>query len=98
MLNREHNRIGGTGFEPVTSSVSRKRSTPEPTAIVPQVIILLWQLPVKKAGGNQERGGHGVLRPPRGTVFVRPPSGYPNVAHGDLLVQCLQRWWALGPA
>ena len=24
--------MGGTGFEPVTSSVSRKRSTPEPTA------------------------------------------------------------------
>jgi len=26
------NLVGGTGFEPVTSSVSRKRSTPEPTA------------------------------------------------------------------
>lgn len=28
----EGNLVGGTGFEPVTSSVSRKRSTPEPTA------------------------------------------------------------------
>src|SRR5450432_2830321 len=26
--------IGGTGFEPVTSSVSTKRSTPEPTACI----------------------------------------------------------------
>jgi hypothetical protein len=30
--------IGGTGFEPVTSSVSRKRSTPEPTACTARIL------------------------------------------------------------
>ena len=29
---RRKRKIGGIGFEPMTSSVSRKRSTPEPTA------------------------------------------------------------------
>jgi hypothetical protein len=29
---RRNLKIGGSGFEPLTSSVSRKRSTPEPTA------------------------------------------------------------------
>ncbi len=37
--------IGDTGFEPVTSSVSRKRSTPEPIACVNAPILHRSSLP-----------------------------------------------------